>query len=387
MWCAGTRGVLVRPLQGFGVVRHFATIKGSKIQTSHIRAKNTPNLKSGKTNTQKTLGSIPKSDQIAMKSSINTHQLNNTATNKLETKPKSTTHKNSPANVTKNQTTIGQTTIRQTTKGQTTKEQTTKGQTTKGQTTKRQPTNSQTAKGKPTKEQITKVKPTKNKTTKLAPQVADLEKKERKEIPTKEAVIRGEKINEVHVKGELVKEESIERTGEVVKEENHWNTIGGAGKRKGTKERPGELVRGEKISEGVEVQGEVVKEEAMDRVGQVVKGDATSLRPMEYIVNEVTGNMKYKDEDDVDDPELAGYGEETYNYFTKNVAELGKGAYLHYVKKIKQFLEYEQQYFAVRLFTFMQKSMKLMPDLYEIMILNFLEKGRFTNAYPLLGGR
>jgi hypothetical protein len=51
--------------------------------------------------------------------------------------------------------------------------------------------------------------------TKLAPQVGDIEITRKKEIP-KHELVKGEKINEVDVKGMLVKGDAIGKVGEVV---------------------------------------------------------------------------------------------------------------------------------------------------------------------------
>jgi len=164
--------------------------------------------------------------------------------------------------------------------------------------------------------------------------VGDLEGKGRKkEIQPKEEIIKGENINEVDTRGTLIKGDAIEKTGEVF----HGNP---------TKVRPPH------------------------------PSDSKALQPEGGLGD----NVEYKDEDG-EDPELEGYGEETYDYFTRNVAKLGKSAYSHYVEKIKEFFVHDQQYYAVRLFNFVQQSMPVSPDLYQIMTTNYLEKGRFSQAF------
>jgi hypothetical protein len=232
--------------------------KNPKLKTVPTKNKITKNISSkvsNKTNNTQKIESKPKSDQFVTKKT-NTKQQNNkpTATktqptDQKEIKTNKLIHKISP------------------TKTSGLLHKSSRGLQTNGNTTKTK---------------TTKIGTTKSKTTKLSPQVGDLERKRKKEIPPAETVVKGEKINEVDVKGELVRDEAVERMGEIVQENTRQ-----ADKRKRTKESilpPGELIKGERVSDGVEVQGELVNEDAIERVGQVVKGDATSAHPVADLV-------------------------------------------------------------------------------------------------------
>ena len=60
-------------------------------------------------------------------------------------------------------------------------------------------------------------KKTKSKPARLAPQVGDIESRGRKELAQAEEVVKGEKVKEVDATGVLIKGDAIEKAGEVVK--------------------------------------------------------------------------------------------------------------------------------------------------------------------------